>query len=389
MSRQVSPDEAGSANPSWDGSPLRPTVATIDRAALVHNFRQIRDRIGSAQILAVVKADAYGHGAVGCSKVLEAEGAAFLGVGLIEEGLELREAGIRTPILVVDGAFAERYDLMLAGGLVPLIFRKEQLEGLGAAARRLGMQAVAHLKIDTGMGRLGIQPDELGAYLDAAASAGVELEGLATHLATADLADHAQTGRQIVMLQEAAETMRARGLDPRWLHVANSAALIDRVESHGTLVRAGMLLYGCHPSEASRSRISLRPALRWTTAITHLKEVREGTPISYGARWVAARPSRIATLPVGYADGYDRLLSNVGELLIRGRRVRIAGTVTMDQIMVDVTDVEGVSVGDEAVLIGAQGDDEIQAEELARACGTIHYEIFCGIGPRVPRRFIG
>ncbi|AKU91290.1 Alanine racemase [Vulgatibacter incomptus] len=373
----------------WDGRPLRPTIATIDLAALVHNLRQIRAVARDARVLAVVKANAYGHGAVPCARAIAAEGVAFLGVGLVEEGLELRAAGIDTPILVLDGAYADRFDLMLAERLTPVVFRKEQLEGLGAAARSLGLPAVAHLKLDTGMGRVGIQPDELSDFLDAARTHGVDLEGIATHLPNADVEGDPLTSRQMDQLAAAASAMRARGLDPRWIHHANSAALLSREDARGTLVRPGMLLYGSPPAEHLRSRIPLRPVMRLSTAVTHVKELPVGAPVSYGSRWIARRPSRIATLPVGYADGYDRLLSNVGEVLIGGKRVRIAGTVTMDQVMVDVTDVERVTVGDEAVLIGAQGDDEIRAEELARACGTIHYEIFCGIGPRVPRRFVG
>ncbi|HEY0838691.1 MAG TPA: alanine racemase [Vulgatibacter sp.] len=376
-------------SPSWDGSPLRPTVATIDRGALAFNVRQVRRLAGTAGILAVVKADAYGHGAVGCARVLEAEGVDFFGVGLVEEGLELRAAGIRTPILVVDGAFGDRFDLMVAEELTPLVFRREHLEGLAAASRDLGAPAIAHLKLDTGMGRVGVRPEDLGAFLDVATRLGVRLEGLATHLAAADVEGHPLTARQLEAHAAAASLMRERGMEPRWLHTSNSAGLLSRPEARNTLVRPGILLYGAHPSDDFRDRVELKPVLRWTTRVTHVKEVPVGTPISYGCRWIASRPSRIASLPVGYADGFDRRLSDGGVVLLRGRRVPIAGTVTMDQIMVDVTDVGGVDVGDEAVLVGAQGGEEIRAEELARACGTIHYEIFCGIGPRVPRLFIG
>ena len=387
MSRQS--EAAVSPRPAWDGRPLRPTIATIDLAALAHNFRQVRGLVGSAGILAVVKADAYGHGAVACARVLEREGVTFFGVGLVEEGLELRDAGIRTPILVVDGAFGDRFDLMLARSLTPLVFRKEHLEGVAAAARTLGLPAVAHLKVDTGMGRVGVRPEELSPFLDAARSLGVKLEGVATHLAAADVHEHPLTDRQLDAWRDAVALVCDRVGEPRWLHAANSAGLLSRPDAHSTLVRPGILLYGAHPTDDFRGAIDLRPVLRWTTRVSHVKEVPTGTPISYGSRWVAARPSRIASLPVGYADGFDRRLSNGGVVLLRGVRVPVAGTVTMDQIMVDVTDVAGVEVGDEAVLIGAQGADEIRAEELARACGTIHYEIFCGIGPRVPRIFVG
>jgi len=387
MSRQS--EAAASPRPAWDGSPLRPTIATIDLAALAHNYRQVRALVDGSGILAVVKADAYGHGAVACARVLADEGVAFLGVGLVEEGLELRAAGLRTPILVVDGAFGDRFDLLLSESLTPLVFRREHLEGLAAASRALGIPAVAHLKIDTGMGRIGVRPEDLSSFLDAALHLGVKLDGVATHLAVADVDAHPLTDRQVQAWREGVALVRQRMGEPRWLHAANSAGLLSRPDARSTLVRPGILLYGAHPTDDFRSRIDLRPVLRWTTRVTHVKDVPAGTPISYGSRWVAARPSRIASLPVGYADGYDRRLSDCGVVLLRGARVPIAGTVTMDQIMVDVTDVAGVEVGDEAVLVGAQGGDEIRAEELARACGTIHYEIFCGIGPRVPRVFVG
>lgn len=388
MSRQANSPVPLLPIPSWDGSPIRPTVATVDLGALAWNFRQLR-AYARHDILAVVKANAYGHGAVPVAKVLEREGASFLGVALTEEGLELRAAGVESRILVLGGAYGERWDLLVGYDLTPVVFRPEHLEGLAAAARIYGKKAVAHVKLDTGMGRIGVQPEDLPAFLDAARSHGVELEGLATHFANADLADSALTEKQIEKAMAAAALMKSRGFPLRWLHLANSAATVAKPEAHGTLVRPGIMLYGCMPSERFTGQISLKPALRWSTAITHLKVVPEGTPISYGSRWTAPRPSTIATLPVGYADGVPRALTNVGEVLIGGKRVRIAGTVCMDQLMVDVTDVPGVAVGDEAVLLGAQGDEEIRAEEIARLCGTIHYEIFCGIGPRVPRRFVG
>lgn len=375
--------------PVWDGSPLRPTVATIDLDALARNYRALRSVAGGADLLAVVKADSYGHGAIPCSRVLEREGAAFLGVALTEEGLELRQAGLLARILVLGGAYGDRYDLLLGHDLTPVVFRREQLEGLAGAARALGRRAVAHVKIDTGMGRIGLQPGELAAFADAAGALGVELEGLASHFANADLADHEQTRRQLELFAGAVEVLAVRGHRPTYLHLANSAATVSTPASRGTLVRPGVMLYGLHPGDRFRSLVSLEPVLRWSSAVSHVKEVAEGTPISYGSRWVAARPSLIATVPVGYADGFDRRLTNVGEVLVRGRRARVAGTVCMDQTMIDVTDVPGVVVGDEVVLIGRQGEEAVTADEMAARCGTIHYETLCGIGARVPRRFVG
>jgi len=375
--------------PTWDGSPIRPTVVQIDLAAIRDNFLQLRAVAGPSELLPIVKAAAYGHGAVPCARILEKAGARFFGVALTEEGIELRRAGIRASILVLGGAYGERWDLLVAEDLTPLVFRREQLEGLAAAARAQGKPAVAHLKIDTGMGRLGIAPAEVGEFVETARRHGVRLEGVATHFANADLADGEFTERQIRQMDEVVASLASRGLRPRWVHLANSAATVTRPEAHGSLVRPGIMLYGAYPSESYRDRIRLRPALRWSTRITHRKRVPEGTPISYGSRWVAKRPSVIATLPLGYADGYPRSLTNVGQVLVRGRRVPITGTVCMDQCMIDVTDVADLSVGEEVVLLGCQGEAEIRADELASWAGTIHYEIFCGIGPRVPRIFLG
>jgi alanine racemase len=374
--------------PSWDGAPIRPTVVQIDLAAIRENFLQLKAFAGPAELLPIVKADAYGHGAVPCARILEKAGARFFGVALTEEGIELRRAGILARIVVLGGAYGERWDLLVAEDLTPLVFRKEHLEGLAAAARAQGKPAVAHLKVDTGMGRVGIAPGEVGEFVEAARSHGVRLEGVATHFANADLADSELTERQIRLMDEVVNTLAAHGVRPR-VHLANSAATVTRPETHGSLVRPGIMLYGAYPSETYRDRIRLRPALRWSTRITHLKRVPVGTPISYGSRWVAKRPSVIATLPVGYADGYPRSLTNVGQVLVRGRRVPITGTVCMDQCMIDVTDVADLSVGEEVVLLGGQGEAEIRADELASWAGTIHYEIFCGIGPRVPRVFLG
>lgn len=387
MSRQPNAPTASLPIPSWDGSPIRPTVATIDLGALAHNYRQIRDWAGT-ELLAVVKADAYGHGAVACARVLEREGATFFGVAMTEEGLELRAGGIGGGILVLGGTYGDRYDLLVGYDLTPVVFRKEQLEALACAARAQGKAAVAHVKVDTGMGRLGVQPVDFPAFLDAADSLGVELEGFSTHFANADIPDSDLNGVQFQRAEEAYAAMVARGKRPRFHHLANSAAALTRREAHGNLIRSGTMLYGCMPADHLEGRLPLLPVLKWTTAITHLKHVEAGTAISYGSRWVAERRSLIATLPVGYADGYPRVLTNVGQVLVGGRRVPVTGTVCMDLLMVDVTDLPEVQVGEEAVLLGRQGAEEIRAEELARLCGTIHYEVICGIGSRVPRRFV-
>jgi alanine racemase len=370
---------------------IRPTWAEIDLEALVANVSAVRALAPRTDVLAVVKANAYGHGAVVVGRALEATSVRMLAVALVEEGVELRNAGVRKPILVLGGAYHGGYQLMIEHDLTPAVFRIDHLEDLAEAARRKGLRAAAHLKVDTGMGRIGVFPDELDAFLDRAAHiAEVRLTGVLSHFANADLADAELTGEQIRRFRAALAAMRARGMEPPLRHLSNSAGVIDRPEVRDglelNLVRPGLMLYGVPPAPWLREKVSLRPVLSWKTAVIHLKRVKKGTPISYGSTWIAPRESVIATLPVGYADGYDRAYSNRGEVLIRGRRAPIAGTVCMDLFMADVTDIPEVALGDEAVLLGEQGAERISAEDLAQLSGTIPYEILCRVGARVPRQ---
>ena len=373
---------------------IRPTRAEIDLGALTRNYRTLREAGPAVEVLAVVKADAYGHGAVPVARTLEKAGVAFLGVALVEEGLVLREAGLRSEILVLGGAYEGGWELLLAQRMVPVVFRPEHLEALARAARAREETARAHLKVDTGMGRLGVQSSEVPAFLEAArAFPEVRLDGLCSHFANADLADAALTREQIVRFRTALAQMRAAGHDPRWRHLSNSAGLLALPEVRDgmelNLVRPGLGLYGLVPAPWLRPPRKLEPVLRWKTAVVHLKTVPTGTPISYGSTWTAPRPSRIATLPVGYADGWSRLLSNRGSVLVQGRRAPVVGRVCMDLCMVDVTDVPGVAVGDEVVLLGTQGEQSQDAHQLAQLQGTIAYDVLCAIGARVPRVPLG
>jgi len=274
------------------------------------------------------------------------------------------------------------------------VFRPEHLAALDAAAAVRGTTARAHLKVDTGMGRLGVLPAEVPAFLEAARGCRrVALEGLCSHFANADLADAALTAQQISRFRTSLGQMRAAGFDPRWRHLSNSAGLLALPEARDgvemNLARPGLALYGLQPAPWLRPPRALEPVLSWKTAVVHLKPVPTGTPISYGSTWTAPRPSRIATLPIGYADGWSRLLSNRGTVLVRGRRAPIAGRVCMDLCMVDVTDVPGVEVGDEVVLIGRQGSEVQDAHQLAALESTIAYDVLCAIGARVPRVVVG
>jgi alanine racemase len=374
--------------------PIRPTRAEIDLGALTRNLQTLHTAAPGVDVLAVVKADAYGHGAVPVSLALEAAGVRFLGVALVEEGLALRRAGVKGDILVLGGAYEGGWELMLAHGMIPVVFRPEHLTALDAAAAARETTARAHLKVDTGMGRLGVLPPDVPAFLEAARSCPrLSLEGLCSHFANADLADAALTQQQISRFRTALGQMRAAGFEPRWRHLSNSAGLLALPEARDGLemnvARPGLALYGLQPAPWLRPPRVLEPVLSWKTSVVHLKTVPAGTPISYGSTWTAPRPSRIATLPVGYADGWSRLLSNRGAVLVRGRRAPIVGRVCMDLCMVDVTDLPRVELGDEVVLIGRQGTEVQDAHQLAALESTIAYDVLCAIGARVPRVVVG
>lgn len=382
--------------------PIRPTEAVVDLAAIAHNYRAAV-QAGGRPAIGVVKADAYGHGAVPVARALLRAGAPMLAVALVEEGLELREAGVATPVLVLGGAYGDAYDLLVRHRLTPVVFSAEHVARLAAAARAQGARASAHVKLDTGMGRVGVAAGELPAFAEAVRGAPeVALDGVCTHFASADIEDREVTERQVRRFDEMTQELERAGIRIRTRHLANSAGALEFPGVPQDLTRPGIMLYGYLPfdpgvpvSPATRAVGGrLRRALTFRTAITHLKSVPPGTPISYGGRWIAPRASRIATLPVGYADGYSRRLSgrpDLGraEVLVRGRRAPVAGTVCMDMILVDVTEVPGAAVGDEVILVGEQAGAAIGADELAEKAGTISYEILCGISRRVPRRYAG
>ncbi len=374
---------------------LRPTTAHIDLGALRHNLAQVRRLAGAREVIAIVKADAYGHGAVPVARALAAEGVTRFGVALVEEGRVLREAGVRGEILVLGGFVEDQAAEIVELGLTATIFHAGHAAALNEAARRAGRAAPVHAKIDTGMGRLGFAidaaPDAVAAL---ARCAFLRLEGLMTHFADADLADPTYAREQVARFDAVAETVRRAGVRIPIRHAANSAAVMAaswRSAAGGPLydaVRPGLMLYGVHPGPAVGAGVDLRPVLSLTTRILLLKRVPPGMPISYGRTFVTRRDSLIAVLPIGYADGYPRALSNAGRVLVRGRAAPVVGRVCMDLTMVDVTDVPGAAEGDEAVVIGAQGAAAITAEDVAAGAGTIAYEILCGIGPRVPRRYL-
>lgn len=367
----------------------RPTWAEIDLAALVHNLTCVRGRLGGAGVLAVVKADAYGHGAVPVARRLEREGVAWLGVALPEEGVELRDAGIRTPILVLGGFVPDQADLILARDLTPALFRREQAEALHDAATRRGVVAKVHIKIDTGMGRLGVPTDAVAAL--AATLAGmpaIDVTGAFSHLAAADESGDPYTSQQLQAFLRSVNVLREHGVRPELLHLANSPAILDHRATWMTLARPGLLLYGYNPDPRT-TPMPVRPVLTLKSRLIDVRDVPAGGTVGYGRTWRATAPSRIATLGIGYADGLPRAASNRGEALVRGRRAPIAGRVSMDLTTIDITAIPEAGPGDVAVLIGRQGGDAIGADALAVAAGTIPWEILARIGRRVPRVVLG
>jgi alanine racemase len=356
----------------------RPTWVEIDRGAIAHNVRTLTPP--GAELMAVVKADAYGHGAVTVATAALEAGAAWCGVALVEEGLELRAAGIEAPILVLSELPPGSEPIALAHRLTPSLYSADGLARLAAAAR--GPVGV-HVKVDTGMHRVGVWPPEaLVPYLQAVAEADLVVEGIWTHLAKSE-DDAETTAAQLSRYDAALDAAKAAGFAPRYRHAANSGGVLRHPEAAYDLIRPGIALYGLAPGPDVDAG-GLRPALTWRSRVSFGRRLAAGERLSYGHRYELATASMVATVPVGYADGYPRAASSRADVLIQGRRCRVAGNVTMDQLVVDCGGLE-VEAGDEVVLLGAQGDEEITAWELARHADTIAYEVVSRIGQRVPR----
>jgi alanine racemase len=367
----------------------RPTVAEVNLKALEFNYRQIQKKIPrGVNILAVVKADAYGHGAVPVSLKLEKLGVEYLGVAIPDEGVELRKGGVKAPILILGGIYKEDGDRVLQYNLTPVVFQKEHLKALTKAAERRQRKVKVHLKVDTGMGRLGVPLDLWASFLaELNQFPRIEVEGILSHFSMSD-GEETFTARQWKEFQRAIGMAKEMGVSWKYLHMANSATLTAFPHYYGNLVRPGIMLYGCCPSPRLKHLVRLKPVMTLKTHIHFLKSIPPGAKISYGGTFVTKRESLIATLPIGYADGYNRHLSNQGEVLVRGKKAPIVGTVCMDFVMVDVTEIPNVSSGDEVVLVGKQGKQSITAEEIAKKINSISYEVMCSIGKRIPRVYI-
>lgn len=369
----------------------RPTHVEIDLAALRHNLQQVRRQITpKTQILAVVKADAYGHGAASVAPALQQAGVDLFGVAIAEEGMELRRAGVDRPILVLGGVYPDQEQEFFRHRLTPTLFDLDAARRMDRAAAERGEICSYHLKIDTGMGRVGFRPEELAEVLPRlAALKHLSLAGVISHLALADEPEHPFTDRQIAIFREGLAQVRAAGFAPEFIHIGNSAAIFTKDLPECNLARPGIVLYGALPSAAFAGRLDLRPVMSFRTSVAQLKRVPAGTGVSYAHRFVAERETLLAAIPVGYADGYNRRLSNSGEVLIRGRRAKVAGTVCMDWTLIDVTDIPGVEIGDEVTLLGRDNGNRVSAEEWAERIGSISYEVFCQVSKRVPRIYRG
>ncbi len=371
-------------------SASRPTRAEIDLAALRYNFQEIQRTVGSdCDVLAVVKADAYGHGVTGVVPALDAAGAKLFGVALVEEAVEVRKLGIDQPVLVLGSAFPGQESDILEYVLTPVIYDLSCARRLDEYARSAGRTIDYHLKVDTGMGRLGFRVellDEVLAVLKNLKS--LNMVGLMSHLAVADEPDKPLTALQYEAFAEVVTMVENHGFDPHYRHIANSAGLYSRELAGCNLVRPGISLYGGLTGGPYAKSFTQEPVMHLRSCVAQLKDIPPGGGVSYGHRFVASRHSRIAAVPIGYADGYNRLLSNRGDVIIHGRRAPVAGTVCMDWILVDVTNLPDVQVGDQVTLLGRDGDEFISTEEWANKVNSITYEVTCQISKRVPRVFI-
>ncbi len=371
---------------------LRPTWVEISLAKLRRNYGRIRALAGARRVMAVIKADAYGHGAVPVAKALAACGVDWFGVATVEEALELREAGITLPILLLGGLYMSDPAHLIQYNLTPSVSSTARLDTYAECARRAGRPIEFHLKVDTGLGRLGLPVDRLASFTAHYRELeGLQLKGFLTHLASAEDLVASQTEEQAGRFQSALAQLRALGVDPQWVHVSNSAALLAGRTFPENLVRIGALFYGyCMPlivplDKELPAHPVFEPVLAFKSRVVYLKDVPSGTPLGYGAAFHTRRPSRIATVPVGYADGLSRALSNRGFAIVRDRRARLVGSISMDLSLLDVTDIPGVDIGDEVILMGNSEHCSITALEIAQVLGTVPYEVLCSIGKRVPR----
>lgn len=368
--------------------------ARVDLDAILENMDQMRANLHpGTKMMAVVKTDGYGHGSVPIATLLqEKEYMAGFGVATVEEAVELRDAGIHLPILILGYAFPNCFDILAEKEIRPALFREDNLEPLQKAAKRCGKTIKAHIKVDTGMSRIGIRPDDSGVSFikKVMETDGIDIEGIFTHFARADEADKTSAHAQLALFRNFVDRVE-RELDIKIpiKHCSNSAGVVELPEANFDMVRPGITVYGLEPSdEVSKERVKLTPALSLHSHIVFIKELEAGRAVSYGGTFVAKQPVRVATIPVGYGDGYPRSLSNKGYVLIHGKKAPILGRVCMDQFMVDVTDIPEAKEDDPVTLVGRDGEECITAEQIGELSGRFNYEFVCDLGKRVPRVYV-
>lgn len=374
----------------------RPNWAEISLSALAENYRTVVRHIGpDITPCCVIKCDAYGHGVIESARALEEAGAVWLGVTSTEEGIAVREAGVKLPILVMTGFWRGEEQAVLSHGLTPAVATAEHIEALEGAAAALGLtrKVPVHLKVDTGMARLGVSLaglPELARRI--AASKVVELEGVFSHLSESEVLNSPAAEKQAEDFKHVIHVLDHAGLHPRYRHLANTAATVARPDTWNTMVRPGLALYGynlkCEGPGAAEAVLPVRPVLTWKTRIIALRDIVTGTPVGYNARWYAGRPTRLAVIPVGYGDGFNRQLSKGGKVILADNYAPIVGNISMDLTMIDVTDIAEAAIGDEVLLIGRSEHCSVGADDQARLANTIVYEILCGLSPRVPRVYV-
>ena len=367
--------------------------AKIDLDAIASNMERMKSNLKpNTKIIAVIKADGYGHGAVQIAQMLENVDYIWgYAVATLDEAVVLKTEGMKKPILVLGCVFPDQYMEMLKYDIRMNVYTEEMAEAISQMAAREGMTAYMHIKLDTGMTRLGFDTSEksVEAIHRISTMKNICMEGIFTHFAKADEADKTFTQKQIKDFMWMTQRLKEKGVEFQYEHCANSAAIIDVSDAHFDLVRAGISIFGLYPSdEVNKELVKLKPALALKSHVAFVKEIQVGTPISYGGTFVSDKPMTIATIPVGYADGYPRNLSNLGYVLIRGKKAPIVGRVCMDQFMVDVTDIEGVSFGDNVTLIGKDGKETISVEDLSDLSGRFNYEFICDLGKRIPRVYV-
>lgn len=367
--------------------------AKIDLDAVKYNMEQMKQRVnGDTKIMAVIKSDGYGHGAVQVAEVLEKYDYIWgFAVATLDEAVVLRTEGIKKPILVLGCIFPDQYLEMLDNDIRMNVYTEEMAKEISYMARREGKTAYLHIKLDTGMARLGfaVNDESIDAITRISKLPNVNMEGVFTHFAKADEMDKTFTENQISQFIAMTEKLKERGVTFPYEHCANSAAIIDVEDARFDIVRAGISTYGLYPSEeVNQDAVHLKPALALKSHVAFVKEIEKGTPVSYGGTFIAEKKMKIATIPVGYGDGYPRSLSGKGYVLIRGKKANILGRICMDQFMVDVTDIEGVSFGDKVTLIGRDGNESISVERLSELSGRFNYEFICALGKRIPRVYV-